>query len=75
MPHLQAVLEVMLDRYTEVAVQIMQVIGSIGAYETMEYLNKVKFHIKSEARYTPEKVQELSEAVELAIERVRSRIA
>ncbi|MBA2395731.1 MAG: HEAT repeat domain-containing protein [Ktedonobacteraceae bacterium] len=74
-PHLQAILEAMLDRYTEVAVQIIQVIGSIGAYETMDYLKKVKYRITSEARYAPEKQQELIEAIEHAIGNVRARIA
>ncbi|MBV9616991.1 MAG: HEAT repeat domain-containing protein [Ktedonobacteraceae bacterium] len=73
-PHLKAVLEVMLDRHTELAVQIIRVIGSIGAYETIEYLKKVKFRLKRDEHYVPDKGQELIDEVEQAIEKVRSRV-
>ena len=70
-PQLKAVLNEMLDKHTELAIQVIDVFANLGDYETIEYLRRIQSGIKQNDF---EKKQELTEAVHQAIKRIRSRL-
>src|SRR5450759_2034331 len=71
LPQLKAVLNEMLDKHTELAVQIIALFAQLGDYQILEYLRKILSGIQQKDAYMPEKKQELTAAVELAMRKIR----
>jgi HEAT repeat protein len=73
-PQLKAVLTEMLEKHLEMALQVIAVFGKLGNHETIDYLKIVNTRIKQNGIYDIEKKRELGEAVDKAIQELRSRL-
>jgi hypothetical protein len=61
----------MLDTHTEIAVQVIDTFAHFGDYQTIEYFRKIMSTIQQKDSYTSEKKQELTEACEQAMRKIR----
>ncbi|MDQ2888531.1 MAG: toll/interleukin-1 receptor domain-containing protein [Chloroflexota bacterium] len=71
LPQLKSVLDEMLDKHTEIAVQVIDTFAHFGDYQTIEYFRKIMSAIQQKDAYTSEKKQELIEAFEQAMRKIR----